>query len=473
MSRNGPGGQPAARAPLRRPAAEADEYAGWPPSQAPDPHQQGYAPQAPLGAQQHGQGYYFPQAVEGDRNHGYAAQPAGQPLPFDRLPPVAQPPGTQWDGQRDAGHYDLGSYLPTAGYGQPEPPPFAQSADGPFRHQYAPGREHGYGDADGDYEALTDEEGDEPRRGRRGLLIAGALIGAIGLGGAMAYTYKTFIATPTRAPVVKVTDSGPSKVKPSLTGGKEFANADKKLLNRLDEEAGQRSSGAAADDRANEDPNAPRRVRSIPISPAGQMAAAAGGGSAAVPGITLDNVGPPASGGVASSPPGRVQISARAAAASDAAARRIPGASGQGCDRATARCRRGGPATPAQGRDAGRRAGAGTGAKGRRGGGDRQHQRLCRGAIVAKIPHGCLESLCRPAAEVRRRAVEQDARRAGSQPRRQGYLVSGRGGTTGIARCGIGYMLPAQGGRLRRLLGDGLLAARKPARAARVPTRDA
>ena len=308
MSRNGPGGQPAARAPLRRPAAEADEYAGWPPSQAPDPHQQGYAPQAPLGAQQHGQGYYFPQAVRTDRNHGYAAQPAGQPLPFDRLPPVAQPPGTQWDGQRDAGHYDLGSYLPTAGYGQPEPPPFAQSADGPFRHQYAPGREHGYGDADGDYEALTDEEGDEPRRGRRGLLIAGALIGAIGLGGAMAYTYKTFIATPTRAPVVKVTDSGPSKVKPSLTGGKEFANADKKLLNRLDEEAGQRSSGAAADDRANEDPNAPRRVRSIPISPAGQMAAAAGGGSAAVPGITLDNVGPPASGGVASSPPGRVQI---------------------------------------------------------------------------------------------------------------------------------------------------------------------
>jgi hypothetical protein len=310
MSRNGPGGQPAARAPLRRPAAEADEYAGWPPSQAPDPHQQGYAPQAPLGAQQHGQGYYFPQAVEGDRNHGYAVQPAGQPLPFDRLPPVAQPPGTQWDGQRDAGHYDLGSYLPTAGYGQPEPPPFAQSADGPFRHQYAPGREHGYGDADGDYEALTDEEGDEPRRGRRGLLIAGALIGAIGLGGAMAYTYKTFIATPTRAPVVKVTDSGPSKVKPSLTGGKEFANADKKLLNRLDEEAGQRSSGAAADDRASEDPNAPRRVRSIPISPAGQMAAAAGGGSAAVPGITLDNVGPSAgpSGAVASSPPGRVQI---------------------------------------------------------------------------------------------------------------------------------------------------------------------
>jgi len=303
MSRNGPAGQPG-RAPLRRPA-EADDYAGgpsgWPPGQASDP-QQGYAPHGAPGPQ-HSQGYYFPQAAEGDRNYGYAAQPVSQPLPFDRLPPAPQQGAPQWD-TRDAGHYDLGSYLPTAGgYGQQEPGPFAQSADGPFRHQYAQGREHGY-EGDGEYEALPDEEGEEPRRGRRGLVIAGALVGAIGLGGAMAYTYKTFIATPTRAPVVKVTDAGPTKVKPSLTGGKEFANTDKKLLNRVDEEAAQRA-GAAPDDRASEDPNAPRRVRSIPISPPGQMAAAAGG-SATVPGITLDNMAPPA--GLTSSAPGRVQI---------------------------------------------------------------------------------------------------------------------------------------------------------------------
>jgi cell division septation protein DedD len=113
----------------------------------------------------------------------------------------------------------------------------------------------------------------------------------------MAYTYKTFLATPTRAPVVKVTDPGPSKVKPSLSGGKEFAHTDKKLLNRLDEEGG---GQRGADERANEDPNAPRRVRSIPISPAG----GSGGSAAAVPGITLDNVGPPGS----AAPPARVQI---------------------------------------------------------------------------------------------------------------------------------------------------------------------
>jgi hypothetical protein len=252
-----------------------------------------------MGHPQHSQGYYFPQA-DGDPNHGYAAQPVSQPLPFDRLPPSAQPQG-HWDPQhpRDAGHYDLGSYLPAGadphGYGPADPPPFAQSPDGPFRHQ-------AFSDTDGDYDALPDEEGDEPRRGRRGLVIAGALVGAIGLGGAMAYTYKTFIAAPTRAPVVKVTDAGPTKVKPSLSGGKEFAHTDKKLLNRLDEEgAAQRS--AAADDRANEDPNAPRRVRSIPISPAGQMAAAGGAPAGPVPGITLDNVAAPAP-----APPQRVQI---------------------------------------------------------------------------------------------------------------------------------------------------------------------
>src|SRR5262245_27546084 len=163
MSRNGPAGQPG-RAPLRRPA-EADEYAGgssgWPPGSDP---QQGYAAHGPPG-QQHSQGYYFPQAVGG--NYGYAPQPVSQPLPFDRLPPTPQAGAPQWDPQqpRDAGHYDLGSYLPTAGYGQPEPGPFAQSADGPFRHQYAPGREHGY-EGDGEYDALPDDEGEEPRRGR-------------------------------------------------------------------------------------------------------------------------------------------------------------------------------------------------------------------------------------------------------------------------------------------------------------------
>jgi hypothetical protein len=312
MSRNSPVGQPVARPPARRSAADQDDYAGgqsgWPSPPGADAHQHGYAPHAGHPPQHSQGGYYFPQPVEPDPNQGYPLQPANQALPFDRLqPPGSAPPATQWDAQqlRDAGHYDLGSYLPTGaeprGYGPADPPPFAGSADGPFRHQY--GARDGYSDSDGEYEAMGEEEGDEPRRGRRGLVIAAALVGAIGLGGAMAYTYKTFLATPTRAPVVKVTDSGPSKVKPSLSGGKEFAHTDKKLLNRLDEEGGS-GRGGAADDRANEDPNAPRRVRSIPISPAGQAGGGpAGGSAAAVPGITLDNMVPP--GGP---PASRVQI---------------------------------------------------------------------------------------------------------------------------------------------------------------------
>jgi len=133
--------------------------------------------------------------VEPDRHPGYAVQPVSQTLPFDRLqPPSGQPQATQWDGQHvsDAGHYDLGSYLPAGGdprgYAQPEAAPF-QPSDSPFRHHYGRSSEDGYADPDGEYEAMGDEE-EEPRRGRRGLVIAGALIGAIGLGGAMAYTLQ-------------------------------------------------------------------------------------------------------------------------------------------------------------------------------------------------------------------------------------------------------------------------------------------
>ena len=52
---------------------------------------------------------------------------------------------------------------------------------------------------------------------------------------------------------------------------------------------------------------------------------------------------------------------------------------------------------------------------------------------------------------------EQDARRAGSQPRREGCPVSARGRSAGLARCGFRLVHAAQGRRLRRLLGHGVL----------------
>ena len=109
------------------------------------------------------------------------------------------------------------------------------------------------------------EDEEEPRRGRRGMMIAAALVGAIGLGGALAYTYKTFIASSgVRAPIIKAADFGPNKVKPVVPDGKSFPNTDKKLLNRLGEDGNASGrvavgvpppSAPEADDRASDDPN--------------------------------------------------------------------------------------------------------------------------------------------------------------------------------------------------------------------------
>ena len=99
-----------------------------------------------------------------------------------------------------------------------------------------------------------------------------SLVGAIGLGGAMAYTYKTLVAPGGgRAPVVKAADFGPSKVKPEVADGRVVPHTDKKLLNRLDEEGSAPPArvvvpaAPAAD--ANDDPNGPRKVKIIPITP--------------------------------------------------------------------------------------------------------------------------------------------------------------------------------------------------------------
>ncbi|KAB2911118.1 MAG: hypothetical protein F9K29_23335, partial [Hyphomicrobiaceae bacterium] len=288
MSRNGPMGQPGARAPLRRNPAEHDPYAVPPTGQpaAHWPHQpQGYpehVQQPPHAPQQHAPAYHFPQAPEPDPHFGYAPQQqASGGLPFDRYPapPPAQAPGhappyapqqapvqQQWNNQLDARGYDLGSYMPSGaqGYAQPEPAHFQQ----PHDSQYAP-QQHGYGESDAEYDEGLDELDDEPRRGRRGLMIAAALVGAIALGGGLAYTYKIFFASgSSRAPIVKAIDF-PNKVKPVAPGGKEFAHTDKKLLERLGDDAAQPKAATSATDTAdtNEEVGAPRRVRVIPITP--------------------------------------------------------------------------------------------------------------------------------------------------------------------------------------------------------------
>lgn len=310
MSRN----QPGARAPMRRFPAEQDPYntpttgqpAAWPPQQpAQSPaqhpaygqsqpvqqqhaqHQGGYDQYGQPLPQSQGQNYYFPQGgqtADAEANYGYGARPAGQAPAFDRFPP---PPagygqgnaahGGQWghDQGQDARGFDLGSYMPANAHGYAQGDAGHLQGHDPHGGFDAHGHGHphgqGYHEGEADYDETLMEEDDEPRRSRRGLMIVGALVGAIGLGGALAYTYKTFIApSPSRAPLVRAADPSANKVKPVVAGGREFAYTDKKLPNRLSEDGGpQGGDNAQGDDRAGDDPNSPRRVKIIPINPNG------------------------------------------------------------------------------------------------------------------------------------------------------------------------------------------------------------
>ncbi len=355
MSRNGPIGHAGIKLPMRGHPAEDPHTTPptgqpqWPPQYAEPPARQGQhhpepqaqRPQYPEPPPQQGQqqpppGYYFPQAApEPDPNYGHAQQPPGQVQhpPFNRFPPPPaqdyQPPQQHaqqhaqpvpsWGQQPDPRGYDLGSYMPAPnqGYAQAEPGNYQQAPEpAHFQPAHDPSRmgapQQGYAESDADFDEMLAEDEEEPRRGRRGLMIVAALVGAIGLGGAMAYTYKTLIApSGGRAPLIKVTDFGPNKVKADGTDGKAFAHTDKKLLNRLGDDGSQPRAAAAPasnpdpqDERASDDPNAPRKVRIIPIPPAGSTPAPMMAPSApppltanapmvTVPGLMIENAGPP------------------------------------------------------------------------------------------------------------------------------------------------------------------------------------
>jgi SPOR domain len=372
MSRNGPTGFSGARAQAqaRRPLPDdpftapptgqnapqwPPQYADPQPQQQPTPHplfgqrapapQPAYGqPQQPAYAQQQSQqGYYFPQgATEPEPAPAYAPQPAASPLAYESAAPFAPQAQQQahtvprWPAQSDPRGFDLGNYMPASAqqspFHQQQPAPFphaaepAQNLGGEFDaaglRQHDPSHfdsQQGYGETDADYDELLADDDDQPRRGRRGMMIAAALVGAIGLGGALAYTYKTLLG-PSSGPAPRITASnaGPTKVKPVVPDGKSFPNTDKKLLNRLgEEESGNASNRVvigvpppqaqqdASDDRASDDASGPRKVRIIPISPnapqqgAGPVttgsapARAAAPPILAVPGVTLENVGPP------------------------------------------------------------------------------------------------------------------------------------------------------------------------------------
>ncbi|MET0638913.1 MAG: SPOR domain-containing protein [Hyphomicrobium sp.] len=287
----------------------------WPPQQQVPQQQpaQGYPnyPQQGYGAQQadpqQGGAYGQWSELQTGNRDGTAAYPpaaqAGQPDPYAPqfepyvppsrqgfsqgqqprsapgygMPPQQQPQQSpQWGRQPDPHGYDAGNYG-TPAYQQPAPT-FGQqqyhdnelsAADwaGPhdsFGHDGY--QQHGdphlgfgqaeggelepaYNEDDGEYE----EEDDAPR-GRRPLMILAALVGAIVIGGGMAYGYKKFggAGVPEGNPPVVKSDDFAAKTKPADAGGKQFPYSDTKIMGRL----GDGTSTASADE-ANAAPQAP------------------------------------------------------------------------------------------------------------------------------------------------------------------------------------------------------------------------
>ncbi len=297
-----PYGQPLQHAPFGQ---QTSAYG----QQQPDP----YAEQQPYGsygaapgyAQQHQpmipaphpfgqpQGYGAP---EQEPHRQFTPQAPSQPMPFDRFPSPAphgyagqQPaPGQGWPQQAQPAHdprgFDLGHYMPAGNPQQHAEPQFHAGAPdqfnvGPADHFNQPQQD--YADPEAGYDDGEQEEEEAPRSGRRMLMIAAALVGAIGIGGAMAYTYKSVFPSP-KPGSVKTADL---KAKPT----KEASVSEKKLGSRLDDAqpAAQEPDGQ---DTGSDDPSAPKKVRIIQIPPTGQTADATAPPPPAtpLPGIMLD-----------------------------------------------------------------------------------------------------------------------------------------------------------------------------------------
>jgi hypothetical protein len=207
------------------------------------------------------------------QGYGHAPAPQTQGYHFPPPEPPQQPNygysnpqllgAQQWPQQNDPPAYELNYQA----YSPGDPGPFHQGAHGQHPQQgFDP--HLGYGDGDLEYgEDFYEDE--EPRRGPRWLLIAGALVAAIGLGGALAYTYRSFVA-PHHGRVTFTKNEPTVKVKPD-----QVASAPAKPVEESPAPTVEPPQPAAPDDAATENMG-PKPVKVIPIAPGGP-----------IPGITL------------------------------------------------------------------------------------------------------------------------------------------------------------------------------------------
>lgn len=263
-----------------------------------------------------------------------------------------------WQQQPDPRGFDVGSYMTPA-----------QTAAAQAAHQYRQSypQQADYDQGNGDWNQAQGQDtgfaqpaggeldpnyGEEPQefeaegvpRGRRVLMIAAALAGAIVVGGGLAYGYKSIFggASGDVPPVIKSAE-GPSKAKPADAGGKQFAHTDSKIMGRL-------GDGNASPASGDVDANGTRKVSTLvvgrdgsiqapPVAAAQEAAAeppasppvpAIDNGTPAVPGLTLVDAfanNRPSSAGAAIAaavPPAAAKAAEKAVEVAEAAVAAVP-----------------------------------------------------------------------------------------------------------------------------------------------------
>ncbi len=208
--------------------------------------------------------------------HDGRAHPGWQQAPQDAWQQPHAAGGQAWSPQGGQP-----GYAPQDGYGHPNEPGF-DAQGGPA----------------GGYDADELEPAEPVRRGPSTLLIVGALIAAIGIGGGLAFAYKQFGGGGKSATQIAELErpTTPTKERPQDPGGRTIEHSDKKFLNRLANDAAPVETA-----RANDIDGAAKKVSTIPIivnrdgslSPQVPRETAEAAPSSGVPGLLIDGMGPP------------------------------------------------------------------------------------------------------------------------------------------------------------------------------------
>ncbi len=271
-----------------------------------DPHRgqpqydprQGYTP--PPAPQYHGHQDARGDLQSWDLSH---YQPSQIPPGYAGQPPPANPHAhPEWP-QQHAGHEPSWQQQPQPGHGHWQHPDHGhapQSYEGGPHGQYPQHQlDAGYDPRahhDPGYDAEEMAAPEETRRGPSTVLVVGMLVGAIVVGGGLAFAYKQFGGG--GKPSAKVAEikrqSTPEKVRPQDPGGKTIEHSDKKFLNRLAAE------GPATEQHRSDIEGAAKKVSTIPIvvnrdgslTPQASISAPEAPGSG-VPGLVIDGLGPP------------------------------------------------------------------------------------------------------------------------------------------------------------------------------------